>query len=630
MAVVLFHFNPSWLAGGFVGVDIFFVISGFLMTKIICEGLDKGTFSLIKFYVARINRIIPSLSLLCLVLLFLGWFFLVPSDYRQLGKYVKSSLTFLSNMSYAHETGYFATSVYDKWLLHTWSLSVEWQFYMLYPLFLMLMKKYISFKTLKWVIFHTAILGFIYSLIAVHYWPQSAYFSLQTRVWEMLVGALAFLFPFEIKKKKCVVFFALCLVITSCIFVSKNALWPGWLASFPVFGAFLLIIANSRHNALLNNQLVQKMGQCSYSIYLWHWPIVVGLHYLSLSGEWIVIGIFVSLILGWLNQRYVESIKWTREINSPRELLKCKPLQFMIFVLLVGLIIFWCKGFPNKNAELVIGEKATKPQHFEYCFEGIEEKKGLPCVFHSAQDYDRSEAKNVKALVLGDSHASSVVLSVLKSLKESGSNGDVVFFGYAGCLPVSREINLIDSKKKTAACNEYSRRVLDFVRQYPQAKVIISNRLAAYFWGMNEFSESNPLKMVSFMSENRALDQNALLLKNAYLEFIHHINVIAETYIVLPIPEHQVDISKEMAKHVILGKALFQGISKAEYQNRNKFVLQMLHEIEGVSLLDPSQILCNETVCRASSSDQPLYYDDDHLNILGAELISPIFDSLWQ
>jgi peptidoglycan/LPS O-acetylase OafA/YrhL len=149
IGVVLYHFNHEWLSGGFSGVDVFFVISGFLMTSIIFRGLESNSFSLFKFYVDRANRIIPALAFLCFVLVVFGWFYLAPIDYKPLGKHVLSSMEFSSNVTYLSESGYFDNVAYSKWLLHTWSLSVEWQFYILFPVILIILKKFFRFETLK-------------------------------------------------------------------------------------------------------------------------------------------------------------------------------------------------------------------------------------------------------------------------------------------------------------------------------------------------------------------------------------------------------------------------------------------------------------------------------------------------
>lgn len=139
--MVLYHFGVKGFSGGFAGVDIFFVISGFLMTGIIFRQTDAGKFSLIGFYLSRAKRIIPALAVLCLALLVGGWFLLIPSDYKELGKHGASSIAFLSNMVYWKDAGYFDTASHEKWLLHTWSLSVEWQFYMVYPLIILAARK---------------------------------------------------------------------------------------------------------------------------------------------------------------------------------------------------------------------------------------------------------------------------------------------------------------------------------------------------------------------------------------------------------------------------------------------------------------------------------------------------------
>lgn len=144
LVVVIFHFLPTYLTGGFVGVDVFFVISGFLMTSIIFNGLANNKFNLFKFYVSRANRIIPALGVLCLILVILGWFFLPPTEYKSLGKHIVGSITFLSNIFYWQESGYFDASSHEKWLLHTWSLSVEWQFYIIYPVILLILNKFIN------------------------------------------------------------------------------------------------------------------------------------------------------------------------------------------------------------------------------------------------------------------------------------------------------------------------------------------------------------------------------------------------------------------------------------------------------------------------------------------------------
>ena len=236
IAVVLFHFNASWMPGGFAGVDVFFVISGFLMTGIIFRGIEQENFSILRFYVARANRIIPALAMLCLVLLVFGWFYLTPFDYKTLGKHIGSSMSFLSNVVYWRESGYFDAASHEKWLLHTWSLSAEWQFYIIYPLMLVAIRKFMSVKVMKAAVLFGTLLGFVFCVIATYKWPDSSYYLLPTRAWEMMIGGVAYLFPFTLqdKRKKLVEWFGLTLIVCSYFFISKENPWPGYLAIFPV------------------------------------------------------------------------------------------------------------------------------------------------------------------------------------------------------------------------------------------------------------------------------------------------------------------------------------------------------------------------------------------------------------
>ena len=167
LAVVIYHFNASWLPGGFAGVDVFFVISGYLMTAIIYRGLSGGDFSLVRFYTARAKRIIPVLAAMCFALMVFGWFNLLATEYKQVAQHVYSSLGFYSNTVYLKEVGYFAASTNENWLLHTWSLSVEWQFYIIYPIVLLVLSKIFGVRAIRWLVLAAVLIGFILSLIHI-------------------------------------------------------------------------------------------------------------------------------------------------------------------------------------------------------------------------------------------------------------------------------------------------------------------------------------------------------------------------------------------------------------------------------------------------------------------------------
>ena len=371
IAVMLFHFNASWMPGGFAGVDVFFVISGFLMTGIIFRGIEQDNFSLLKFYIARANRIIPALAFLCFALLVWGIIYLEPVDYRVLGKHVGSSISFLSNIVYWSEDGYFDVSSHEKWLLHTWSLSVEWQFYIIYPLLLVITRKYLSKTVLKPIILGGTILGFVFCVVATYQWPSSSYYSLTTRAWEMMVGGVCYLYPLNYSdnqkaRKKLLEWIGVLLILVSYVFINKEVVWPGYLAFCPVLGAFMIIQAQRDDSLITGNVVFQRLGTWSYSIYLWHWPIVVGIYFYSLNDVFIYIGIFFSVLIGFISNKYIEKINFKSDFNTLTNYFSCKPLYMVLSIGVIGSIVFLTDGLnfiyseekklKNSNALIAISD----------------------------------------------------------------------------------------------------------------------------------------------------------------------------------------------------------------------------------------------------------------------------------
>ncbi|MGF1696565.1 acyltransferase [Vibrio lamellibrachiae] len=311
IAVVLFHFNPTWIPGGFAGVDVFFVISGFLMTRIILDGLESKNFRLFKFYSDRANRIIPALTALCLVLLAFGWFYLTPLGYKALSKHVLGSMGFFSNLIYWTESGYFDVASHEKWLLHTWSLSIEWQFYVIYPLVLLVSNRFMSIMNIKRLITFGTALSLLFCIYATLKWPTASYYILSVRAWEMMLGGLAYIYPWKVssQKKKHLEHLGLSLIIISYVFVSSATPWPGHFALIPVLGTYFVIIANRKSSIITSNSILQHLGKWSYSIYLWHWPIAVYINYYDLN-KWILVGIFLSLAVGFLSYTFIEKLKF--------------------------------------------------------------------------------------------------------------------------------------------------------------------------------------------------------------------------------------------------------------------------------------------------------------------------------
>ncbi len=313
LAVVLYHFGVAGFSGGFVGVDAFFVISGYLMTRIILAPLAEQRFSVLRFYLARARRIFPALAALSALLLLYGWFALSPMDYKLLAKHAGASLLFFSNQVYWKESGYFDADAHEKWLLHTWSLSVEWQFYLLYPLLIVavhrLFRRPGGVAGALWAVFLASLAWSAWLAFAN---PSKAFFLLPTRAWEMLAGGLIYVHQDACNRlaraRGWLEPAGLAAILAASLLLTADTPWPGLAALLPVGGAMLVILDSGGRTRLLGGGAIQGIGRWSYSIYLWHWPVVVWL-YQSQSGQdgvWIAAGMAASILLGWLSFRLVE------------------------------------------------------------------------------------------------------------------------------------------------------------------------------------------------------------------------------------------------------------------------------------------------------------------------------------
>ncbi|MFJ1258967.1 acyltransferase family protein [Cupriavidus sp. CuC1] len=412
VAVVLFHFGVPGMNGGFVGVDVFFVISGFLMTGIIFRKIDDGTFSVSTFYFDRARRIIPALAFLCFFILVFGWFFLTPTNYRALGKHVASTLGFVSNVVFLLESDYFDNASQAKWLLHTWSLSVEWQFYLLYPLIILLIRKWHRLLSERWVLLGFAGSSFLLSAYLSSRFPSTAFYLLPTRAWELLAGALAYIFQIRLSKRGRLLMeiAGLALIIFAIFSTNATDTWPGWLASVPVLGTALVIVSARSASPLTGNPVAQFIGRTSYSIYLWHWPLAVGLYYCGKTGQplWIAGGIAASLLMGCLSYYFVENFPGISSKNIKKMNLSIGIGCIIVITALSGATIFLLKGLPSrmpgdfteKTKDLVMPLPTNG-----WCFYSVDSisalrvgPPGLKCEIG-----DRTSA--VRGLLFGDSFA---------------------------------------------------------------------------------------------------------------------------------------------------------------------------------------------------------------------------------
>ena len=429
MAVILYHFGVPGFGGGFVGVDVFFVISGFLMTGIVIKGLEQGSFSVLAFYGARIRRIVPALLGLCFFLLVLGYAVLSPPDYKTLATHALSAISFVSNFKFWDEAGYFDISSHEKWLLHTWSLSVEWQFYLLLPLLLSAVWRLKPGRLPQiYVLLACTVISLGLSVALTDSYPTTAFFLLPMRAWEMLAGGLVFIISPALRSselsRRWMESCGLALVVLSILIFDMESSWPGWRATVPVLGAMMILLANIQGSLWTGGRLAQWLGDRSYSLYLWHWPVFVALVYGELHRQFwaVVIGIALTLILGDISCRWVEN-------PSRRFLGQAKSFRFAAIVILALLVV----ALPALTVRLMNGVGGRLPPVVEKV---AAESNNVNPRANECHAYKGNVSPSCvwgggewKVIALGDSHLS-VAVPAIASVQESAG---VVQWSYSGC-----------------------------------------------------------------------------------------------------------------------------------------------------------------------------------------------------
>lgn len=482
LGVLLYHFNPAWLPGGFAGVDVFFVISGYLITGIILRGLGNQSFSLVQFYRSRAQRIIPALAVLCLILLGGGWFYLLPLDYAALGKHVASSLGFVSNIVYWREAGYFTADAHEKWLLHTWSLSVEWQLYLLYPLGLLLLNRLVGLSALRGWIVAGCVASFIGCLVASRYWPEAAFYLLPTRAWELLLGALACVYPLRLKavQQRWLEALGLSLILGSFVFIEVQQAWSGYLVLLPVLGTWAMIAAARQDSPVTGNPLAQWLGSLSYSLYLWHWPVVVLMSYAGWLGDTnnIVLGMGAALLLGMTSYYLVEKPGGNRQQAPAWQFTALSTLITLVFV--GGAMVSLSKGVVLQARSISTSDKARFIQSYVDRQNNLYESYWLKCDAFSAftqrgqthidETCTRRQGEG-GVFLWGDSHAQALSLG-LRTLLPAGTP----FYQVTSASCPARIVSIDRRGASGRACAYATRLAWDSIEQLRPDIVIMAQR----------------------------------------------------------------------------------------------------------------------------------------------------------
>lgn len=442
VSIVLFHAGFKVFEGGYVGVDVFFVISGFLITSIILRDCQQSSFSFAAFYERRIRRLLPALFFVLLVSLGFAWAWMLPGELGEFSKSLLSVLIFSSNFFFWSDSGYFSTSAEFRPLLHTWSLAVEEQFYLLFPIILVITHRFTKSITVT-VLTLICLVSFLFSLWASTYKPQLAFFLLPARIWEFLIGALAAIFVLSqhyprISKNylfcQFASLFGLACVLYSILYFKKTYTYPGYWAVIPVFGSALLLVFATKAtivNRLLSTQPFVIIGLISYSTYLWHQPIFAFFRLReldALSNELAWALFFLSFALGYLTWKFIEPIWRLGGQNSLSFLLPKRSFWWFLALCSLTFLIFFQLVKHTGGTRFRFNHLPAdyfQTSWINYKFHGLNNQQCYtdvmrPCVLASFP------GQKANMLMVGDSHTGDFGGAFTKYLNANHINGSML------------------------------------------------------------------------------------------------------------------------------------------------------------------------------------------------------------
>ena len=618
--VILFHAGFKIFEGGFIGVDVFFVISGYLITTIILADIESGTFSISNFYERRARRILPALFFIMLCCLPFAWFVLTPNHLKDFYQSVTAVSVFSSNILFWKESGYFDTATELKPLMHTWSLAVEEQYYVIFPLFLIVLWK--MRKQLIW--------GFLVAVtvisLGVAQWgaynkPSATFFLLPTRVWELAIGALiAYYFLF---KKNHVEFvtsnktisealglFGLVLICYSIFAFGKSTPFPSLYALIPTIGTALIITFSSPETTigrLLSKRPLVGMGLISYSTYLWHQPLFAFARHMSLKEPSVVLILtltLLSILFAYFSWRYVEMPFRDRKAISKNNIFIFTVVGSVIFAT-TGLAGYINKGFESikKGENAVLNELSEKVRVNYGLSEICEDEFTLS---PSCRTSDEPEI-----LIWGDSYAMHLVQGILSS----NPSANIIQMTKTTCGPFF-DVAPVDSKYPLVwaeGCLEFTQNVHNWLKSNKTVKYVVLSSFFAQYIGDNQLLVKNKLYGAS----------NELVFEN-FIETLQELKNMGITPVVFsPTPQNGENIGGCLMRAEFWGNDLdLCDFSQQSISEKNNDVYKLLNNISNsykVVLLEEG--ICADGVCKASIDSTFIYRDSGHLSISGSALL---------
>jgi peptidoglycan/LPS O-acetylase OafA/YrhL len=639
LPVLIFHAFPNLLPGGFVGVDIFFVISGFLITGIINRECEENRFSILGFYERRFKRILPPFALMAVVSTVAAVLILPPTELALYGKNLAASALFSANIAFYKQSGYFAPNSDDNPLLHMWSLAVEEQFYIFWPLVIFLGLRFLSGRNKVIASIALIVLGLAAAEIAARLNPSAAFYLPHLRAWELLLGALlAFVQtkPQNPTTRTLLTFVGAALIVTSFAFYNGGMRFPGLSALAPCLGTALLIYAGGTGDTpverLLSTAPFQVIGYCSYALYLWHWPLLV-LWRVRLNVDhlgWVaLVPLLISLALSYFSWRVIERPIQSSRVSRTKVLIA--SLATLGLFAAIGAVLYLGKGLPARvpagvrAAERLASEKNTlreachvhgaKPSPIAGCLSG-------------------APGARASLMLWGDSHADSIAPGLGAIAGQHGLTMRQA--SKSGCAP------LLDVTQSVVGntdeqCVAFNHAVIAEIERSPDIKYVVIAARWPLYGGQSTTVGGGSMSLQNASKTTGGAQGNLAVLKLGLTRSIaaaRAANNNAQIIVLGPMPEQEFSVSSCVARARMANapdsRCVVSSEAKAKLE-ATEHLLSAIAREDGVTVVYPSQVLCSGGRCTFDQDGAIVLGDNSHVTPEGAKIIArkllgPIFE----
>jgi len=625
LSVIFFHFDYSFVSGGFVGVDIFFVISGYLITRNIQSDINAGSFSISSFWIKRARRILPASLFMMLVVLIVFAFIYPTSFYKDIAASALAQSFFSSNILFWKQSGYFSTAAELKPLLHTWSLSIEEQFYLLLPWFLIISFKYTRKYTVL-LLGAACLVSLFLSIYFAKSSPIPAFYLLPSRAWELGMGSMLALLTMHgqvVSKsiRELAAIAGLVLLVGSILLFDSNTPFPSYHALAPVVGTTLLIWAHhsgpSTISKCLEFPLVVRIGLISYSLYLWHWPVIVFSKWYFVDESETLIrltALFATLVLSLLSYKYVETPVRRRRLVFTDKRVAIGALLSSASIVIISVVVFTTGNSRIVDSDGAINAYYTEARSAEAnrgdCIDRVRKQKStVSCKYNYS-----TTAEKTDIFIWGDSHASSIVPAFDLVAKQNLWN--LEFSATTGCQSVVG-MHRVDYSQQ---CEETNLAVAEHIQKSKFPIVI----LVSSFVNNVSKGKLRDINSDTNIDSEKASAEFAIRFKET-ISLIQNSGSLAVVYTEEPRLDR--DPVLHNLNRMLVGKEPIQSeLTIDDHLERISSTYEMMDN-SGIDFrMDYSPFFCPNR-CKTSELGKSLYKDISHISNYGAASVSPLIEA---